>query len=79
MKIEQAVLKRLAEHVETNRQLQKLYAQFQQAELPVRKMIASQWIDRVTVFSYEHIEVHFGQTEDAFNGFEKAERTTEIV
>lgn len=78
-KIEQAVLKRLAEHVETNRQFQKLYAQFQQAELPVRKMIASQWIDRVTVFSYEHIEIHFGQTEDAFSGFEKVERTAEIV
>lgn len=78
-KIEQAVLKQLEEYVETDYRLQNMYEQFQQAELPVRKMIASQWIDRVTVFSYEHIEVHFGQTEDAFSGFEKVGRTDEIV
>lgn len=58
-RIEQAVLERLAEYVEANFQVRKLYTQFQQAEHPIRKMIASQWIERVTVFSYEHIEVSF--------------------
>lgn len=53
-KIEQAVLKRLEEHVKANQKLQKLYTKLLQAELPIRKMILSQWIERVVVCSYEH-------------------------
>lgn len=64
-KIEQFVLKQLEEHVEANRELQKLYTQFLQAKLPIRKMILSQWIERVVVYSYEHIEVHFVEWEEA--------------
>jgi len=71
-KIEQAVLKQLEEYAKTDHQLQKLYRQFQQAELPVQKMIASQWIERVMVFSYEHIEVQFGETKDTLSNFERA-------
>ena len=78
-KIEQAVLKQLEEYVKTNCLLEKFYRQFQQAEFPVQKMIASQWIERVTVFSYEHIEVQFGETEDTFSSFKKAEKPAEIV
>lgn len=62
--IEQVVLKRLEEHVNVNPQLQKMYARFQQAEFPVRKMIIAQWLDQITVFSYEHIEIHFRETEE---------------
>ena len=64
-KIEQVVLNQLEEHVEANRELQKLHTQFLQAELPIRKMILSQWIDRVAVYSYAHIEVHFAELEEA--------------
>lgn len=78
-KIEQAVLKQLEEYVKTNCLLEKLYRQFQQAEFPVQKMIASQWIARVTVFSYEHIDVQFGETEDTFSSFKKAEKPAEMV
>lgn len=63
-KIEQVVLNQLEEYVEANRELQKLNRQFLQAELPIRKMILSQWIDRVVVHSYEHIEVHFSELEE---------------
>lgn len=63
-KIEQVVLNQLEEYVEANRELQKLHRQFLQAELPIRKMILSQWIDRVVVHSYEHIEVYFAESED---------------
>lgn len=72
-------MKQLEEHIETDYRFQKLYAQLQQAEFPVQKMIASQWIERVTAFSYEHIEVQFGETEDTFSGFKKAEKPAEIV
>lgn len=72
-------MKQLEEYVETDYRLQKLYTQFQQAEFPVQKMIASQWIARVTVFSYEHIDVQFGETEDTFSSFKKAEKPTEMV
>lgn len=72
-------MKQLEEHIETDYRLQKLYAQLQQAEFPVQKMIASQWIERVTAVSYEHIEVQFGETEDTFSGFKKAEKPAEIV
>lgn len=78
-KIEQAVLKQLEEYVKTNCLLEKFYRQFQQAEFPVQKMIASQWIERVTVFSYEHIDVQFGEAEDTFSSFKKAEKPAEIV
>ena len=64
VKIDQAVLKQLKEYVATNPHLQKLYAQFQQAELPVRKMIISQWLEQIIVFSYEHIEIHFRDAEE---------------
>lgn len=64
-KIEQVVLNQLEEHVEANRELQKLHTQFLQAELPIRKMILSQWIVRVAVYSYEHIEVDFTELEEA--------------
>lgn len=63
-KIEQIVLNQLEEHVEANCELQKLHTQFLQAELPIRKMILSQWIDRVVVYSYKHIEVHFSELEE---------------
>lgn len=58
-KIEHSVLEQLKKYVEVNPRIQKLYTQFQQAEPPIRKMIASQWIECVMVFSYEHIEVRF--------------------
>lgn len=63
-KIEQAVLKQLEEYVATNPYLQKIYAQFQEAELPVRKIIISQWLEQIIVFSYEHIEIHFRDAEE---------------
>lgn len=72
-------MKQLKEYVKTNCLAEKLYRQFQQAELPVQKMIASQWIERVTVFSYEHIDVQFEETEDIFSSFKKAEKPAEIV
>lgn len=63
VKIEQAFLKQLEEYVGGNCELRRLYTQFQQAELSEQKMIISQWLDQITVFSYEHIEIHFRETE----------------
>lgn len=68
-KIEQVVLKRLEEHVKANQKLQKLYTKFLQAELPIRKMILSQWIERVVVYSYEHIEVRFAEIVETDNRY----------
>lgn len=62
-KIEPAVLIQLEEYVGTEKQFRKSYKLFLQAELSARKMILSQWIDRVIVYSYEHIEVYFLEVE----------------
>lgn len=64
-KIEHAVLEQIEKRIRNDEQLQKLYKQFQQADLPIRKMILSQWIERVVVYSYERIEVHFAELEEA--------------
>lgn len=64
-KIEHAVLEQIEKRIRNDEQLQKLYKQFQQADLPIRKMILSQWIERVVVYSYEYIEVHFAELEEA--------------
>lgn len=62
-KIEETVLNQFQEYV-TNRKLQKISVQFQQAEFPVQKMMISQLVNRVSVFSYEHIEMHFKEVQD---------------
>ena len=64
-KIEHAVLEQIEKRIRNDEQLQKLYKQFQQADLPIRKMILSQWIERAVVYSYERIEVHFAKLEEA--------------
>ena len=64
-KIEHAVLEQIEKRIRNDKQLQKLYKQFQQADLPIRKMILSQWIERVVVYSYERIEVYFAELEEA--------------
>ena len=61
IKIEKAVFKQLEEHIKVNQKLQKLHTTLLQAELPIRKMILSQWIQQVVVYSYEHIEVRFAE------------------
>lgn len=64
-KVEQAVLGQLEEHIKKKPKLQKLYAQLLEVEIPICKMILSQWIKRAVVYSYEHIEVHFAELEEA--------------
>lgn len=64
VKIEQAVLKQIEEYVGGDCELRRLYTQFQQAEFSVQKMIISQWLDQITVFSYEHIEINFREAEE---------------
>lgn len=62
-KIEQAVLRQLEEQAGTDKQFQKMHKLFLRAEPSARKMILSQWIDRVIVYSYEHIEIRFSEAE----------------
>ena len=46
-----------------DKQFQKIHKLFLRAEPSAGKMILSQWIDRVIVYSYEHIEVRFFEAE----------------
>lgn len=63
-RIEKTVLEKLYEMVQQDPSLQKIYAQFTKAELPIRKMIASQWIARVVVCSYDNVEVTLQRIQD---------------
>ena len=65
-RIDEIVLNRIQEYCTANPQLNKFYTHFEQAEHPVRKMIVSQWIERVMVFSYESVEVEFIESIETF-------------
>ena len=57
--IDKEVLRQLKSHVDTHHELQKLYDKAMEAEFSIRKMILCQWIERVNIFTYDHIEVLF--------------------
>ena len=58
-RIDKEVLRQLKSHVDTHHELQKLYDKAMEAEFSIRKMILCQWIERVNIFTYDHIEVLF--------------------
>ncbi|WP_308529232.1 recombinase family protein [uncultured Oscillibacter sp.] len=58
-RIDKEVLRQLKCHVDTHPELQKLYDKAMEAEFSIRKMILCQWIERVNIFTYDHIEVLF--------------------
>ena len=58
-RIDKEVLRQLKSHVDTHPELQKLYDKAMEAEFSIRKMILCQWIERVNIFTYGHIEVLF--------------------
>ena len=58
-RIDKEVLRQLKCHVDTHPELQKLYDKALEAEFSIRKMILCQWIERVNIFTYDHIEVLF--------------------
>lgn len=58
-RIDKEVLRQLKSRVDTHPELQKLYDKAMEAEFSIRKMILCQWIERVNIFVYDHIEVLF--------------------
>lgn len=58
-RIDKEVLRQLKSHVDTHPELKKLYDKAMEAEFSIRKMILCQWIERVDIFTYNHIEVLF--------------------
>lgn len=58
-RIDKEVLRQLKSHVDTHPELQKLYDKTMDAEFSIWKMILCQWIERVNIFTYDHIEVLF--------------------
>ena len=58
-RIDAVVMLRMEQFSQEGDDRSALFTAFQSAERPVQKMIAGQWISRVTVFSYDHIEVSF--------------------
>ena len=56
-RIDKEVLRQLKSHVDTHPELQKLYDKAMEAEFSIRKMILCQWIERMNIFSYDHIGV----------------------
>ena len=65
-RIDKEVLRHLKKHVENHSELQKLYDEAMEAEFSIRKMILCQWIERVEIFSYEHITVSFQDEVEIF-------------
>ena len=60
------MLHQLKDHVEGHPELRKLYDKAMEAEFSIRKMILCQWIERVNIFSYDHIEVLFQDEVEIF-------------
>lgn len=60
------MLRQLRDHVECNPELRKLYNKVMEAEFSIGKMILCQWIERVNIFSHDHIEVLFQNEVEIF-------------
>ena len=56
-RIDKEVMRQLKSHVDTHPEREKLYDNTMDAEISIWKMILCQWIERVNIFTYDHIEV----------------------